>query len=239
MLLEARVAHPLLPLRVLQDWNRGGAYLTMAIAAIAMFGTFLFLTYHLQGIMGYSPVRTGAAFLPMTLVLMATAIGASTVLRPRFGPRPLVATGMALGSLGMVYLTQLSVDASYVAHILPALLLEGLGLGLVFSTASNNATLGVRPVDAGVASATANASQQIGGSMGAALLSTVAATATADFLANNSATSDVAAQATVHGFTTAFAWSAAVFAIGAVVALVTFRKNPAVVVVASEPVLVH
>ena len=176
----------------------------------------------------------------MTIVLMVTAIVASTRLRPLFGPRPLVATGMALGAVGMVYLTRLGVDASYMTDILPALLLEGLGLGLVFATASNNATLGVLPSDAGVASATTNASQQIGGSLGAALLSTVAATATADYLTSHSATSDVVAQATVHGFTTGFAWSAAIFAVGAVVALLTFRKNPSTVVaVSSEPVLVH
>ena len=132
---------------------------------------------------------------------------------------------MALGSVGMLYLTRLGVHASYATDILPALLIEGLGLGLVFATASNNATLGVLPADAGVASATANASQQIGGSIGAALLSTVAATATADFLANNAASSDAVAQATVHGFTTGFAWSAAIFAVGAVVALLTFRKT--------------
>jgi predicted MFS family arabinose efflux permease len=241
IVIESRVAHPLLPLRVLKDWNRGGAYLTMAIAAIAMFGTFLFLTYNLQGIMGYSPVRTGAAFLPMTIVLMVTAIVSSTRLRPLFGPRALVATGMALGAVGMVYLTRLGVDAAYMTDILPALLVEGLGLGLVFSTASNNSTLGVLPADAGVASATTNASQQIGGSLGAALLSTVAATATADYLASHAATSDAVAQATVHGFTTGFAWSAAIFAVGAVVALLTFRKNsPSVVAeVSNEPVLVH
>ena len=241
VLIETRVAHPLLPMRVLLDRNRGGAYLTMAIAGIAMFGTFLFLTYNMQGIMGYSPVRTGAAFLPMTLVLMVTAIVSSTRLRPLFGPRPLIATGMALGAVGMLYLTRLHVDASYVTDILPALLLSGLGLGLIFSTAANNATLGVQPADAGVASATTNASQQIGGSLGAALLSTVAATATADYLASHAASSDAVAQATVHGFTTGFTWAAIIFAIGAVVALLTFSKKPATVVseVSSEPVLVH
>ena len=238
VLIEARVAHPLLPLRVLRDWNRGGAYLTMAIAGIAMFGTFLFLTYNMQGIMGYSPVRTGAAFLPMTLVLMVTAIVSSTRLRPLLAPAVgCHRYGAWRGRHGLSH--RLAVDASYATDILPALVLTGLGLGLVFSTAANNATAGVLPGDAGVASATTNASQQIGGSMGAALLSTVAATATADYLANNSASSDAVAQATVHGFTTGFAWAAAIFAIGAVVALVTFRKNPSTVVVSSEPVLVH
>jgi MFS family permease len=239
--IESRVEHPLLPLRVLADRNRGAAYLTMAIAAVAMFGTFLFLTYHLQGIMGFSPVRTGAAFLPMTLVLMATAIVASTRLLPRFGTRPLVAAGMALGAAGMFYLTQLQVDSSYLTHIVPTLVLEGLGLGLIFATASNAATFGLLRSDAGVGSATTNASQQIGGSVGTALLSTLAATATADYLVGQQATDEAMRIATVHGFTTAFTWSAIIFAVGAVVALVVFKggdlKSEQATV--GEPVVVH
>jgi EmrB/QacA subfamily drug resistance transporter len=239
--IESRVAHPLLPLRVLADRNRGAAYLTMAIAAVAMFGTFLFLTYHLQGIMGFSPVRTGAAFLPMTLVLMATAIVASTRLLPRFGTRPLVAAGMALGAAGMFYLAQLEVDSSYLTHIVPTLVLEGLGLGLIFATASNAATFGLLRSDAGVGSATTNASQQIGGSIGTALLSTLAATATADYLVGQQASEEAVRIATVHGFTTAFTWAAIIFAAGAVVALVTFRSGDlkSEQVAAGEPVVVH
>ncbi|HET9659243.1 MAG TPA: MFS transporter [Thermomicrobiales bacterium] len=243
LFIESRVDHPLLPLRVLKDRNRGAAYLTMAIAAVAMFGTFLFLTYHLQGIMGYSPVKTGAAFLPMTLVLMATAIIASTKLRPIFGPRPLMVAGMSLGAIGMVLLTQLHVDSSYLTHIVPTLVLEGLGLGLIFSTASNNATLGLLRSDAGVGSATTNASQQIGGSIGTALLSTLAATATADYLVGSQPTNEAVRVATVHGFTTAFMWSAIIFAVGAVVALVGFTGGASTTQTASEPtgepVVVH
>jgi EmrB/QacA subfamily drug resistance transporter len=100
--IEARVAHPLLPLRVLADRNRGASYLTILIAVGAMFGTFLFLTYDLQAIKGYSPIRTSLAFLPMTLVVMATSMIGSTLLRPRFGPRWLVTIGMALGAVGML-----------------------------------------------------------------------------------------------------------------------------------------
>ncbi|MCA9860203.1 MAG: MFS transporter [Thermomicrobiales bacterium] len=239
--IEARVEHPLLPLRVLADRNRGAAYLTMAISGIAMFGTFLFLTFHLQGIMGYSPVRTGAAFLPMTLVLMASAVIASTKLLPRFGTRSLVTAGMALGAVGMLYLTQLEVDSSYLGHIVPTLILEGFGLGLVFATASNAATFGLLRSDAGVGSATTNASQQIGGSIGTALLSTLAATATADYLLGRQPTEEAFRVATVHGFTTAFTWSAIIFGIGAVVALVAFKggapdSHPAT---AGEPVIAH
>jgi hypothetical protein len=122
----------------------------------------------------------------------------------------------------MVLLTQLHVDSSYLTHIVPTLVLEGLGLGLIFSTASNNATLGLLRSDAGVGSATTNASQQIGGSIGTALLSTLAATATADYLVGSQPTNEAVRVATVHGFTTAFMWSAIIFAVGAVVALVAF-----------------
>lgn len=234
--IESRVDHPLLPLRVLKDRNRGAAYLTMAIAAVAMFGTFLFLTYDLQGIMGYSPVKTGAAFLPMTLVLMATAIIASTKLRPIVGPRPLIVAGMSLGAIGMLLLTRLHVDSSYLMHIVPTLVLEGLGLGLIFSTAANNATAGLLPSDAGVGSATTNASQQIGGSIGTALLSTIAATSTANFLAGSQPTDEAIRVATVHGFTTAFMWSAIIFAVGAVVALVAFKGGSPSTRPAGEPI---
>jgi EmrB/QacA subfamily drug resistance transporter len=221
--IEARVAQPLLPLRVLADRDRGASYLTILAAAGALFGTFLFLTYDLQAIKGYSPIRTGLAFLPMTLVLMATSIAGSTVLRPRVGPRVLVTVGMALGAAAMLYLTRLEVTSSYAADILPPLLVLGIGLGLVFTIAINSATYGVQPSDAGVASATANASQQVGGSLGAALLSTVAASATMSYLKGVEPSAAAVARASVHGYTTAFAWSAAIFAVGAVVAAVLYK----------------
>lgn len=235
--IEARVAQPLLPLRVLANRDRGASYLALAASGAALFGTFLFLTYYLQAIKGYSPIRTGFAFLPMTLVLMVTSIAGSTVLRPRVGPRVLVVIGMALGASAMLYLTRLGVDSSYVAGILPPLLALGIGLALVFSTAINSAILGVRPSDAGVASATANASQQVGGSLGAALLSTVAASATASYLEGVQPSPAAVARASVHGYTTAFAWSAAIFAAGAVVAalLYTGGRQATVAVPATEP----
>jgi predicted MFS family arabinose efflux permease len=221
--IEARVAQPLLPLRVLADRNRGASNLTILAAAGALFGTFLFLTYYLQAIKGYSPIKTGLAFLPMTLALMVTAIAGSTVLQPRFGPRSLVTVGMALGAVGMLLLRRLGVDSMYAADILPGLLVVALSLGLVFSTATNSGTYGVRPSDAGVASATVNASQQVGGSLGAALLSTVAASATTSYLQGVQPSAAAAARASVHGYTTAFVWSAAIFAVGAVVAAVLYK----------------
>ena len=125
----------------------------------------------------------------------------------------------------MLILTGLGVSSSYVADILPALLIMGVGLGLVFSTAMNSATLGVRPSDAGVASATVNAAQQVGASLGTALLSTIAASAASNLLSGARPTPALVAQAAVHGYTTAFAVSAGLFAAGAVIAGLLFERR--------------
>ena len=120
--IQRRAAHPLLPLRVVLDRRRGGSYVAFAVAAAGMFGVFLFLTYYLQQTLGYSPVRTGLAFLPMIAVVMATATIATARLAPRFGSRPLVPTGMLLAALGMLFLTRLGLHSTYAADVLPALL---------------------------------------------------------------------------------------------------------------------
>lgn len=223
--IEAHASRPLLPLRVLADRDRGASYLSTGIGAAAMFGVFLLLTFHLQQIEGYSPIRTGVAFLPMTVMVVVSATVSSTKLRPRFGPRPVVVTGMVLGAAAMAYLTRLQVDSSYATAILPSLLALGVGLGMLFSTATNIGTLGVEPRDAGVASATVNASNQVGGSLGTALLSTVASTAAVQHLVGSAATPAAIAAATVQGYTTAFLWSAAIFVLGAVVAAALFRPG--------------
>jgi EmrB/QacA subfamily drug resistance transporter len=217
VVIEARAAHPLLPLRVVLDRNRGGSYLAMLIAAIGMFATFLFLTYYLQQTLGYSPVKSGLAYLPMIGAIIVTSTTASTWLLPRVGPRLLVLTGMLLAAAGMVVLAQLGVHSTYAAHVLPALIPLGLGLGLIFGPAMNTGTLGVDPGDAGVASATVNTASQVGGSLGTALLNTVATTATASFVAGKAATPALAADAAVHGYVTAFWWAAAIFAVGGVI----------------------
>jgi EmrB/QacA subfamily drug resistance transporter len=238
--IERRVAHPLLPLRVVLDRDRGGSYLAMGLSAISMFGVFLFLTYYLQQNLGFSPIQSGLAFLPMTVAIMFSAATSQTQLLPRFGARPLIGAGLALGALGMLFLTGIGTDTSYWTHVLPGLLIMGLGLGNVFAPAMSSATLGVEPNDAGVASAMVNTMQQIGGSIGTALLSTLAASATTDALAGaGRPTADVIAQASVHGYTTAFYWSAAIFAVAAVACTALLRpgvREPALV---GEPVLAH
>jgi EmrB/QacA subfamily drug resistance transporter len=217
VVVEGRVANPLLPLRVVTDRNRGGGYLAIAAAGAGLFGVFLFLTYYLQQTLGFSPLTTGLAFMPMMAVIMPVGGIAQTRLLPRVGARPLVTIGMLLSAVAMVMFTSVGVDSSYAADILPGLLVMGLGLGLLFAPAMSTATLGVAHADAGVASALVNTGQQIGGSIGTALLSTLAAGAASSFAAGRQPSAELAQQAAVHGYTTAFLWSAAIFAIGAVV----------------------
>ncbi len=191
--------------------------MSIGISGAAMFPVFLFLTYYLQQTRGFSPIATGLAFLPMTGTIMSSAIVGLTKLQARFGPRPLVVAGMTLGGLGMLYLTRIGVDSSYAADILPALVVIGVGLGLVMSASISSATLGVEPEDAGVASATVNASQQVRASLGIALLATIATSAVTHYLASAHQVPGLTAHAAVHGYTAGFAWAAAIFGVGALV----------------------
>ena len=223
--LEGRIRTPLLPLRVLANRNRGASFLSIAVAGGTIFAVILFLTYYLQQTRGFSPITNGLAFLPMTATIMSAAVLGLTRLQQRFGPRALIAAGMTLGALGALYLTQIRVNSSYDAEILPALIVIGAGLGLVFSTSIANATLGVEPTDSGVASATVNASQQVGGSLGVALLSTIAASATARYLAGAHHVPDPVGHAAVHGYAVGFAWAAGIFAVSAVVCAALFTPR--------------
>ena len=130
MLSQRVIAHPLLPLRIPVDRTRGGAYTSVLLAMMGMFGLFLFLTYYLQLVKGFSPVMSGLAFLPMVACIVLMSNMSSLYLLPRFGPRRLIPVGMALGCLGMVGLSQLEPDSSYAAHVLPFIMLIGLGHGL-------------------------------------------------------------------------------------------------------------
>jgi len=236
---QLRTAHPLLPMRVVLDRNRGGAYLAIGIAGVGMFGVFLFLTYYLQQTLGFSPVTTGLAFMPLAATVMITATTATAVLVPRFGPRPLITLGMTLAAVGMVLLTRVGVDSAYASHVLPAIIIMGAGMGFIFAPSMSAATWGVAPGDAGIASAMVNVGQQVGGSIGTALLSTLSASAVSSFLVGKAPTPEVAAQAAVHGYTTAFWWAAGIFAVGAVVAATLFRSGVPQVDPAAEPVVAH
>jgi EmrB/QacA subfamily drug resistance transporter len=235
-LAERRVRYPLLPLRVILDRTRGGAYLSVGVAAVALFGAFLFLTYYLQTVKGYSPVTAGLAFLPMIGGLLVSANTSSNVLLPRVGPRTLIASGLLTGAAAMAYLTQLSVTSSYTTGVLPALILLGLGFGMILAPAINTATSGVRPQDAGVASALVNTMQQVGGSIGASALSTVALSATARYLTAHPAGPLARTDAAVHGYTVAFTVSAALFAAGAVLAFALLPSRRRLAILRDEPV---
>ncbi|MER6465977.1 MFS transporter [Streptomyces sp. NPDC048409] len=221
---EMRVKAPLLPLRVVTDRNRGGIYLSLGIAIIAMFGTFLFLTYYLQVIQGFSPIKTGFAFLPMIAGMMvgSTQIGAR--LMTRVPARALMGPGFLVASVGMLLMTRLEIGSSYASTVLPAMLLLGLGMGTAFMPAMSLATLGVEPRDAGVASAMVNTSQQVGGAIGTALLNTIAASATTAYIKDHIATATsrsqqqlVQMEGAVHGYTNAIWFAVGMLVLAAVI----------------------
>jgi EmrB/QacA subfamily drug resistance transporter len=227
VVLERRVAHPLLPLHIIWDRARGGAYATIALAGSAVFAVFLFLTYYLQQNLGYSPLQTGLAFLPMTAGIVLTATTVQTKVLHRTGARPLVMGGMSLGVIAMLLFTQLTPDGAYISHVMPGLLLTGVGMGCIFAPAFSTATLGVENRDAGIASAMVNTSQQVGGSVGTALLSTIFASAAASFASTHAGAARLASIAAIHGYTTAFEWAAGLFAAGLLVAVFVLPKDGA------------
>ncbi|MER5794308.1 MFS transporter [Streptomyces sp. NPDC001980] len=221
---QTRSTHPLLPLRVLLDRNRGASFVSVLISGAGMFGVFLFLTYYLQQSLGYTPVKTGLAFLPMVAGLMLASTLATTVLIPRIGPKPVVPLGMGLAAAGMVWLTTLDLSSTYTTDVLPPLVIAGLGLGLVMPPAMSLAVAGVAAEDSGVASAAVNTMQQVGGSLGTALLNTLSTTAVTTYLDGRD-TKDpmVLAHAGLEGYSTAYWWSAAFFAAGLVISALLYR----------------
>jgi len=224
--VERRVAHPLLPLRIILDRFRGGAYLSIGLSAIGLFGVFLFLTFYLEETLRYSPVVTGLAFLPLIGGLVLSSTTSSQLLMPKFGPRILITAGLLLAAGGMVILaSQLGVSTSYAAWILPGLIVVGLGLGLVFGCGLNTATYGADANDAGVASAMVNTCQQVGGSIGTALLNTIAASALSSYLVSHGTSLAAQAEAPVHSYVVAFWVSAGIFAAAAVVCGLVLRSG--------------
>ena len=231
VLVESKVKAPLLPLRVITERNRGGVYLSLGLAIIGMFGLFLFLTYYLQTVLGYSALKSGLAFLPMVggMVVGSTQIGTRLMLRVR--PRLLMTPGFLVAAVGMGILAQIKVDSSYASVLLPGLILMGLGMGTAFMPAMSLATHGVRPEDAGVASAMVNTSQQVGGSIGTALLNTLAASATATWAKDHMhSAADLKNQllineSAVHGYSVAIYWALAILALAAVASFVLINAE--------------
>jgi EmrB/QacA subfamily drug resistance transporter len=230
--LQRRVAQPLLPLSVVTDRDRGAAFLAIGTMSAGVFALFLFLTFYLQSTRGMTPLETGFAFLPLSLSIAPTLGVVSTKVLPHVGPRPLVPAGMLTGAMGMALLTRIGVDSAYATHVLPSLILIGIGFGLTAAPAFASATHGVPARNSGVASALVNTSQQIGGAIGAALLSTLAASATSDFVAERGPAPEILRQAAVEGYVTAFWWAAAILVAGALVCGALLRPG-------SRPLMSH
>jgi len=224
LVLESRVANPLLPLRVVWHRNRGGSFLTSIILGAGMMGMFLFMTYFFQQIQHYSPLRSGVAYLPFSGALIVTA-GVASGLLPRVGPRVIMSVGGLLATGGMAWLTQLRVDSSYPAMILPAFMLLAVGMGCVFVPLGNTALTGVANHDAGVASALVNTTQQVGGSLGVALLNTVFTTTIVSYGTSHKV-SPLNPLAQIHGYNVAFTISAVLLGLSALVTFLLIRKDP-------------
>lgn len=226
VLWQARSQHPLLPLRILTNRTRAGSLLSLLLTNMGTYALFLFLAYYLEETLGFSPMRAGVAFLPIVVAISVSASFASARLLPRTGPRPLVPTGMLLSMMGMVLFTRLTLSSDYAGHVLPGLIVLGLGLGLIYSPAIASATAAVGSRDAGAASALVNTAQQIGGSIGTALLNTIAVTVTMRALAHaNGSVASASRAATLHGFSVAFWWAAGFFGAGAILSLMMLESG--------------
>ncbi|MFB7503550.1 MFS transporter [Streptomyces broussonetiae] len=226
---QARAAHPLLPLRILLDRNRGGAYLTVLFVGTGMFGIMLFLVYYMQDNLGYSAIKSGLALLPMIVCTTVGAGAGAAKLMPKLGPKPLISGGMVLSALAMAWLTRIDTNSGYASHLLGPLMVAGIGFGLIYAAALGTGTSGVQPQDASMASASVNTGQQLGGAIGTALLNTIAATATTNWLGDHAHGKPSAQQlqlASVHGYTTVFWWCTAIFAAGAVITGLLLRNGP-------------
>jgi hypothetical protein len=220
---------------VVLDRNRGAAYLAVLIAGAGMFGIFLFLTYYLQQTLHYSPVVSGVAFLPMIAMVVVSANLSNVVLLPRLGPKPLVTAGMLLAAGSLVWLTRIGAHSGYASAVLGPLMTTGLGIGATIAPSMNTGTSGVAPQDAGVASATLNTGQQIGGSIGTSLLNTIFASAVAHYLTSHLSPAtlvhghpapSLTGASLIHGYTTGFWVAAAIFGTGAVICGTLFRSGP-------------
>ena len=220
----------MLPLRVVLDRNRGGSYLIFLFTGAGMFAMFLFLTYYFQLNLGYTPLKAGFAFLPFSVGIIVTAGVVAQVL-PRTGPRPLLIIGLVLAVTGMFLLTRVGQDTSYWTHVFPSEVLMSIGMANVFIPASNTALVGVGHHDAGVASAVLNTSQQVGGSLGTALLNTLFAGAVTSYLAANltnpAQAGKLAPYAFIHGYHVSFFWGAVLLACALLTAifLINARKE--------------
>ena len=219
--IEALVKQPLLPLRLLADRVRAGAYLTQLLVALGLFGMFLWITFYFQDIHRYSAVKSGLLFMPFSLGVIVSA-GVTSQLLPKVGPRLLATVGCVMAAVGMWLLSLLNATSSYLLHIMPSMIVMSLGLGLAFVSLASTALFNVEGRDTGAASAVLSTSQQLGGSFGPALQNTIVVSSGASFIAaamHKGAKLDTALKAAgqVHGFDQAFRFGAGVFVVAAIV----------------------
>ncbi|HEY2041733.1 MAG TPA: MFS transporter [Jatrophihabitans sp.] len=198
VLTELRAPSPITPLRLFADRNRSTSYLARLLLVAGMMGMFFFLTQFLQNLLGYSPLKTGFAFLPLTAMLFAASTLSARVLIERFGNRALIAGGITLSTGGLLWLTQLSETSNYFSLLGP-LMIFGLGNGIAFVPLTTAALNGVAPEDAGAASGLVNVMQQLGGSLGLAVLVTVFGTASTN-AARHVRPGESAAEVARHAF---------------------------------------
>ncbi len=215
---QARTAHPLLPLSIVANRSRAVAYLATATSVVGTFGMFLMLTYHFQVVLGYSPLTTGLAFLPLNVAVVASSYGIGARLMDKVPARTVVAPGLLVAAGGLALLAQLDPSSGYLTVIMPAEILVGAGIGCVFTPSIGVATSGIDPRQAGIAAATANTAMQIGSSVGVAVLNTVAINATQGF-------AGTPVEALVHGFATATGCAAGLLLAVAVTVVVALRPS--------------
>ncbi|WP_174775416.1 MFS transporter [Cryobacterium frigoriphilum] len=222
VLLESRSNHPLLPLRIMADRARGGAFLTALLSGAALLGGLLFLTLYFQIVLGYTPIQSGLASLPMTV---AITIGAGVLSKflARIGARIPMTVGPIVGAAGLLWMTGITVEGNYLVEVLPGLILLGLGLSMIFVPLQNVALSGIAEHDAGAASAAVTAMQQIGGSIGTALFTALYTAAVSSFLIGKVSSQAVEFGALVSGYQSAFLWASIVIFVAAPVSFVMLR----------------
>jgi EmrB/QacA subfamily drug resistance transporter len=218
--IERRQRDPLVPPRIFSNRSLAASDVSFLLVAAALFGMFYFCTLYLQQVLGYGALKTGVSYLPLTLTLIAASAGASRLV-DRFTPKPVLVTGLLITTAGFIVLTQVSGHRDYVSHVLPAMVIIAIGLGMSFVPVTIAATNGVAPEDSGLASGLLNTTQQVGGSLGLAILSTVSTTRVTHALHGGAALP----VALTHGFKGAFTVAAILCAAGAALALVLLPRR--------------
>jgi hypothetical protein len=236
VIVEARATNPLLPLRVVTDRVRGGAFLVSLLTGASLLGGLFFLTLYFQIVLGYSPLRSGLASLPMTATIMVCATALSGIL-PKIGVRLPLTIGPVIAAAGLAWLSFVTVQDDYVLRVLPGVILLGIGLAAIFVPLQNVALAGIDAHDAGVASAAVSATQQIGGSIGTALFTALYTAAISSYLASNPATPTVQLDAFVSGYSVAFLWAAGLILLAAPISFFMIKHSKADLVGAPE--IVH